>query len=204
MEDWETHGSIPLSHRKHLRSFRILQYCLLLTLCGQKLEPWCLRTNMAHLKAGGEIWAGLCLPLHFLAGKSLFPVYQPKHGISLGGLHLSFPLLLFGLSAANNLFSSHRVTASRLAPDRIKIENDILENGQCISTWCFVRSRQRFKPRKWLWFFSTVYQCVESKPWNQIFTPNNCFMASIKLSAWGRAIFWWFWFKWTQTYVLQI
>lgn len=46
------HGNIPLSHHKHLTSLKkTLKRCLLLALCEQKLESWCLCTNKAHLRA---------------------------------------------------------------------------------------------------------------------------------------------------------
>ena len=67
------------------------------------------------------------------------------------------------------------------------IENDILEDGQCKSASCFVRSRQWFKPRRGLWFFSALYRCAESKLWKHIFTPRNYFMVK-KLSARGRTV----------------
>lgn len=73
---------------------------------------------------------------------------------------LSFPSSTFETQLQTISFSRLRLTVSRLAPDRTVIEKDVLEDWQCKSASCFVRSRQWFKTREWLWFFSLLYTNV--------------------------------------------
>lgn len=119
----------------------------------------------------------LCISLNMAFHRRDFAVLPPP---------LRYHRSTLTLSCKQFIFKTHWVTVSRLALDRIQIENDILEEGQCKSHSWFVRPRQRFKPRECSWFFSTPYQLAERKLWKQIFTPRNYFRASIKLSCLQR------------------
>lgn len=44
------------------------------------------------------------------------------------------------------------------------------------------------RERQCLWFFSALYQSMESKLWKLIFTPSNRSMASMRLSPWGKEL----------------
>lgn len=65
-------------------------------------------------KHEGKYKPGRFLPLHFLAGKGLVPVHQPKHRRDSW-----VSAFCFWLSTANNVFTRHWVSVSTLTPDRI-------------------------------------------------------------------------------------
>lgn len=203
-------GNIALSLRKHLKAFKstaaLVYYCLCVDkswspgvsaltwpiwkqegkhkpVCACQFISWPVRACFLCI---GPDMASHCRD--FTTGPLL----------PLESHHRPPSPALWIVSCKQFISKTQWVTFSRLAHDRISIENGFLENGRCISRWCLVTSRQWFKPRGRLWFFSTMYQCAESRRGTHIFTPSSSFVVRMNLCIRGRAVLWWLWFQWTQ------